>query len=102
MRRKIKVFTGKEKTSFYFLNFFFSSLPLPPAARGKAHGAWRLAHSANRIIRFAPCALRYAHTPPQKLFIIKTQMNKTTKDKEFLKSFLSVNSVISVAKKNKL
>jgi cytochrome c biogenesis protein CcdA len=52
------------------------SFYLPPAARGKAHGAWRLAHSDNRIIRFAPCALRFApcalrfaHIPPQKLFI---------------------------------
>jgi hypothetical protein len=42
---------------------------LPPAARGKAHGAWRFAHSTNRIIRFAPCALRYAHNPLQKLLI---------------------------------
>jgi hypothetical protein len=43
---------------------------MPPAARGKAHGAWRFAHSVNRIICFAPCALRFAHTPPQKLFIL--------------------------------
>jgi signal transduction histidine kinase/ligand-binding sensor domain-containing protein/ActR/RegA family two-component response regulator len=43
---------------------------LPSATRGEAHGAWRFAHSANRIIRFAPCALRYPRTPPQKLLFI--------------------------------
>jgi xanthine dehydrogenase FAD-binding subunit len=42
---------------------------VPPAARGKAHGAWRLAHSVNCIIRFAPCALRFARPPLQKLLI---------------------------------
>ncbi len=33
---------------------------LPPAARGKEHGAWRIAYSVNRIFRFALCALRFA------------------------------------------
>jgi hypothetical protein len=42
---------------------------MPPAARGKAHRAWRLAHSVNCIIRFAPCALRFANSPLQKLLI---------------------------------
>jgi hypothetical protein len=42
---------------------------MPPAARGKAHRAWRLAHSVNCIIPFAPCALRFARIPPQKLLI---------------------------------
>ncbi len=44
-------------------------LVLPPAARGKAHGAWRFAHSVNSVIRFAPCAWRFAHIPLQKLLI---------------------------------
>jgi penicillin-binding protein 1C len=47
------------------------ALCLPSATRGKAHGAWRFAHSVNRIFRFAPCALRFARIPPQKLFINK-------------------------------
>jgi hypothetical protein len=34
MRRRIEVFTGKDKASYFFLNSFFSWLPLPPAARG--------------------------------------------------------------------
>jgi hypothetical protein len=38
--------------------------------RREAHGAWRFAHGVNLIIRFAPCALRFAHSPPQKLFIM--------------------------------
>jgi hypothetical protein len=37
MRRRIKMFTGKEKTSYFFFNPFFSWLPLTPAAR-EPHG----------------------------------------------------------------
>jgi len=37
MRRKIEAFQGFVKTSFFFLDFLFSSLSLPPAARGP-HG----------------------------------------------------------------
>jgi hypothetical protein len=43
---------------------------LPPAARGKAHRAWRLAHSVDCIVRFALCALRFARILPQKLLIV--------------------------------
>jgi hypothetical protein len=90
MRRRIEVFQGFVSTSFFLLDPLFSSLPLPPAARGKAHGAWRIVHS---VFCFAPCALRFAHNPPQKLLI------KTTDYTDYFKFFLSVNSVTSVAKK---
>jgi hypothetical protein len=40
------------------------------ASGGQGEGAWRLAHSVNRIIRFALCAFRFAHSPPQKLLIV--------------------------------
>ena len=64
MRKGIKLFHGFVDTSYYLPDYLFSSLPLPPATRGKAHRAWR----------FALCTLRFAHTSPQKLLIIKTQM----------------------------
>jgi hypothetical protein len=35
-------------------------MTLPPAARGKAHGAWRFAHSVNHVFTLRPalCTLR--------------------------------------------
>jgi hypothetical protein len=99
MRRRIEVFQGFVNTSFFLLDSLFSSLPLPTAARGKAHGAWRIAHSVNCIIRFALCALRFARTPPQKLLIKTTDYTDYT---DYFIFFISVNSVTSVAKKNKL
>jgi hypothetical protein len=42
MRRRIEVFKGFVNTSFFFLDPLFSSLPLPPAARGERGklGSW--------------------------------------------------------------
>jgi len=34
MRRKVEVFKENVNTSFFYLDSFFSWLPLPPAARG--------------------------------------------------------------------
>jgi hypothetical protein len=36
---------------------------------GQGGGAWRFAHIINCMIRFAPCALRFAHNPLKKLLI---------------------------------
>jgi hypothetical protein len=57
------------KSRYLLRQFHPLFLCAPPAARGKAHGAWRLAHSVNCIIRFALCALRFARIPLQKLLI---------------------------------
>jgi hypothetical protein len=57
-----------------------------PAARGKAHRAWRFAPGANRIIRFAPSALRFAHNHPQKFFI-ETKKNLKNGDSRMIREF---------------
>jgi hypothetical protein len=61
------IFDGKlKKLSIFRLCRFFAF-----GYQGrKSHRAWRLAHSVNCIIRFAPCALRFANSPLQKLLII--------------------------------
>jgi hypothetical protein len=69
---------------------------LPPAARGKAHGAWRFAHSVNRVFALRPalCALRIAWTPVkhlQKLFIRK--MNK----QDFFPSGIQPGKAVTIA-----
>ena len=53
MRRRIEVFKGFVNTSFFLLDPLFSSLPLPPAARGDSF-----------------CKNRPPWTPLQKLLII--------------------------------
>jgi hypothetical protein len=46
MRRKVEVFKENVNTSFFYLDSFFSWLPLPPAARGpSARGAYMLRKS---------------------------------------------------------
>jgi hypothetical protein len=72
MRRRIEVFQGFVNTYFFLLDSLFSSLPLPPAARGAL------------FEKTAPL------DPLQKLLI------KTTDYTDYFNFFLSV---ISVAKK---
>jgi len=77
MRRKIEAFQGFVKTSFFFLDFLFSSLSLPPAARGTL------------FEKTAPL------DPSKKLLIKPTDYTDYT---DLFKFFISVTSVASVAK----
>jgi hypothetical protein len=88
MRRRIEVFQGFVNTSFFLLDPLFSSLPLPPAARGDSF-----------------CKNRPPWTPLQKLLIINNK-NITAaylhSTNPIQKKLLIVPSCNFAAKKNKL